>query len=268
MCTISPKVIYSTSSFNGDESSITKLKNKIKQDRSFLQSDHQTSTTFFSKGFDTKSIVLQSPTIAIKRISLKKSNSQLDISHNVKKRKKYSEEDAISKKLVGNNISIKKLNQRKYFFDNIPNIKVLPYKTDKMTPLKNAMNKIDSSISKLSFIKKVYDCVYSKIILGRIRSTSKKQKSNQSTLLKNYITSNNNLSNRSHSNNQSMKNSLEMSVIHPEGNRIYKLPFLHKERRLSHLTKNKQDKLLHNKSTHCYSSTNITNNSTFITKIK
>ena len=94
MCTISPKVIYSTSSFNGDESSITKLKNKIKQDRSFLQSYHQTSTTFFSKGFDTKSIVLQSPTIAIKRISLKKSNSQLDISHNVKKRKKYSEEDA------------------------------------------------------------------------------------------------------------------------------------------------------------------------------
>ena len=268
MCTISPKVIYSTSSFNGDEPAITKLKNKIRQDKSFLQSYHQTSTTFFSKGFDTKSIVLQSPTIAIKRISLKKSHSQLDISHNVKKKEKYSEEDAISKKLVGNNISIKKLNQRKYFFDNIPNIKVLPYKTDKMTPLKNAINKIDSSISKLSFIKKVYDCVYSKIILDRIRSTSKKQNSNQSTLLKNYITSNNNLSNRSHSNNQSVKNSLEMSVIHPEGNSIYKLPFLHKEPRPSHLTKKKREQFLHNKSTHCYSSANITNNSTFITKIK
>lgn len=263
MCTISPKVIYSTSSFNGDEPAITKLKNKIRQDKSFLQSYHQTSTTFFSKGFDTKSIVLQSPTIAIKKMSLKKSHSQLDIiSHNVKKKKKYSEEDA------GNNISIRKLNQRKYFFDNIPNIKVLPYKTDKMTPLKNAINKIDSSISKLSFIKKVYDCVYSKIILDRIRSTLKKQNSNQSTLLKNYITSNNNLSNRNHSNNQSVKNSLEMSVIHPEGNSIYKLPFLHKEPRPSHLTKKKREQLLHNKSTHCYSSANITNNSTFITKIK
>lgn len=259
---LSPKVHYY--SFNGDDPTITKLKKRIKQENNFLRSYHQTSSTFFSKGFDTKSIILQSPTISIKKISLKKSHSQLDISTNANKKKKISEEEAISKKLMEKNISIKTLNQRKYFFDNIPNIKVLPYKTNKMDPIKNAINKIDSSIEKLSFIKKVYDCVYSKMILNRIRSTSKKQKDNHSTLLKNYMTSNINVSNRSHSNNQSAKDSLEMSVIHPEGNKIYKLPFLHKERRISQLTKNKRAMSL-NKSTHCYSSTN---NSTFITKIK
>ena len=236
---LSPQSRYSISSFglNQLNSSLLKLKMQMTKGSSFLRSYDQTSTSGFSKVYDTKSIILPSSKSNKTKINLKKISSQ-KLESPKRSRIPTQEEDLI-KKLFNNNISIKLLNQKKTAFNNIPNIKPLPYNSKKTVQFENSQKKIEDSIKKLSFVKKIYDCVYSNIVLERIKNTSSDQNRKNSDLLNKYCTYNK--INKHLNKSINVSDSVHESVVNPEGNTYYKLPFMHKLRKI--LNNNKKIQL-------------------------
>lgn len=196
---------------------------------SFLKSYDQTSTSGFSKIYDTKSIILPSSKPNKTKINLKKITSQK--LETPKRSRVPTQEEELIKKLFNNNISIKLLNQKKNAFNNIPNIKPLPYNSKKTVPFENTQKKIEDSIKKLSFIKKIYDCVYSKIVLERIKNASSEQNKENLDLMNKYCNFDNK-TNKHLNNSLNVSDSVHESVVNPEGNKYYKLPFMHKLRKI------------------------------------
>ena len=211
----------SSMSLNSLNHSLMKLKFKLNNEQFFLKSYEQTNYT--SKGFDTKSIILNSPLIKLKKSFFIKSVSQSPI-YNISKNEK---ETSPKKKYSPKTIYIRKIKKNNCYYDNIPNIKPLPYNTNKTKPIQNAIEKIKTMNSKISFMKKISNCLYTKFLLSRIKKTSKEQEN----IMHNILTSNSfNSSYSIKDKNINLDDSLEMSKNNPSGNSIYRLPFLHKMR--------------------------------------
>ena len=102
----------SSMSLNSLNHSLMKLKFKLNNEQFFLKSYEQTNYT--SKGFDTKSIILNSPLIKLKKSFFIKSVSQSPI-YNISKNEK---ETSPKKKYSPKTIYIRKIKKNNCYYDN------------------------------------------------------------------------------------------------------------------------------------------------------